>query len=323
MPRAYKPHNQLTTDEEFLKLWEELKSPKKIALAIGCDLTAVFRRRRSLEARYGLDLTANSETPMIERHSARVNVPVENGIVLVFSDAHFWDNNPSTAYKALIKFIDELKPKSVICNGDAFDGANVSRHGRIGFLENRPTVHQELDACKAMLGGIEDACKKIKPSPFLTWTLGNHDSRFETLLAAVAPQYEKIHGFHLKDHFPAWKPCWATWVNDVCIKHRWKGGVHATHNNTMGAGVSMVTGHLHSLKVAAYTDYTGTRYGVDTGTLAEIDGEQFVHYTEDNPKNWRSGFAVLSFHKGRLLPPELVEVIGDGLIAFRGQAYEV
>ena len=60
MPRANTPHNQLTTDEEFLKLWKDLKSPKKIALAIGCDLTAVFRRRRSLEARYGIDLTANS-----------------------------------------------------------------------------------------------------------------------------------------------------------------------------------------------------------------------------------------------------------------------
>jgi hypothetical protein len=112
-------------------------------------------------------------------------------------------------------------------------------------------------------------------------------------------------------------------VNDVCIKHRWKGGVHATHNNTLGAGTSIVTGHLHSLKVSAYTDYNGTRYGVDTGTLAEIDGDMFMNYTEDNPKNWRSGFAVLSFHKGKLLPPELVEVIEDGMVAFRGQVYEV
>jgi len=49
----------------------------------------------------------------------------------------------------------------------------------------------------------------------------------------------------------------------------------------------------------------------------------FMNYTEDNPKNWRSGFAVLSFWKGKLLPPELVEVIGDDIVAFRGKAYEV
>jgi hypothetical protein len=323
MPRANTPNNQITTDDEFIKLWRELKSPKKVRDAIGCDLTAVYRRRRSLEARYGLDLNADQDKPLIERHSARINVPIENGIAIVFSDAHFWDNNPSTAYRALIKFIKDLKPAAIIANGDVFDGASISRHGRIGFLEHRPSVIDELNACKAMMDGIEAAAKEVKPSPFLTWTLGNHDSRFETYLAAVAPEYEFVNGFHLKDHFPAWRPCWATWINDVCIKHRWKGGVHATHNNTLGSGVSMVTGHLHSLKVSGYTDYTGTRYGVDTGTLAEIDGDQFLNYTEDNPKNWRSGFAVLSFWKGKLLPPELVEVIGDGIVAFRGKAYEI
>ena len=323
MAKPNTPANQLTTDEEFIKLWKELKSPMKVRNAIGCDLTAVYRRRRRLEARYGIDLNADQDKPLIERHSARINVPIIDGVAIVFSDAHFWDNNPTTAYRALIKFIAELKPMLIVANGDVFDGASISRHGRIGFLEHRPSVIDELNACKAMMDGIEAAAKTVKPTPFLTWTLGNHDSRFETYLAAVAPEYEFVNGFHLKDHFPAWKPCWATWVNDVCIKHRWKGGVHATHNNTMGAGTSMVTGHLHSLKVSAYTDYTGTRYGVDTGTLADIDGDQFLNYTEDNPKNWRSGFAVLSFHKGKLLPPELVEVIDDGIVAFRGKAYEV
>ena len=314
---------QIVTDDEFIKLWSELKSCQKISNKTGISIRAVQMRRRAMEGRYGLDLLANQDKPFIERHSARINVPIENGIAIVFSDAHFWDNNPSTAYRALIKFIKELKPTSIIANGDVFDGASISRHGRIGFLEHRPSVIDELNACKTMMDGIEAAAKEVKPSPFLTWTLGNHDSRFETYLAAVAPEYEFVNGFHLKDHFPAWRPCWATWINDVCVKHRWKGGVHATHNNTMGAGTSMVTGHLHSLKVAAYTDYTGTRYGVDTGTLAEIDGDQFLNYTEDNPKNWRSGFAVLSFWKGKLLPPELVEVIGDGIVAFRGKAYEV
>jgi hypothetical protein len=294
-----------------------------MSLATGVPLRLIYSRRRRLEAKHGTEMKARTEKPFIEKHSARVNVPIEDGIAIVFSDAHFWDLTPSTAYRALTLFIEKLKPQLIVCNGDAFDGASISRHGRIGFLENRPTVIDELKACKAMLGNIEDIAKKVKPTPVLTWTLGNHDARFETYLAAVAPQFEFVDGFHLKDHFPAWRPCWATWVNDVCIKHRWKGGVHATHNNTLGAGTSIVTGHLHSLKVSAYTDYNGTRYGVDTGTLAEIDGDMFMNYTEDNPKNWRSGFAVLTFHKGKLLPPELVEVIEDGVVAFRGEAFEV
>lgn len=313
---------KILSDEEFITLWGEFKSCQKISNKTGIGIRAIQLRRRAVEARHGISLTISDEKPFIERHSARINLSIKDGIVIVFSDAHFWNLDESTAFKALIHFIPKLKPKAVIANGDVFDGASISRHGRIGFLEHRPTVIEELKACQAMLGKIEDACNLVKPSPTLTWTLGNHDSRFETYLAAVAPQYEFIDGFHLKDHFPKWKPCWATWINNVCIKHRWKGGIHATHNNTLGAGTSIVTGHLHSLKVTPYTDYTGTRYGVDTGTLAEVEGDQFLNYTEDNPKNWRSGFAVLTFKNGRLLPPELVEVIDDGLVAFRGEVYE-
>lgn len=93
-------------------------------------------------------------------------------------------------------------------------------------------------------------------------------------------------------------------------------------HNDLKSGASIVTGHLHSLKVTPWTDYTGTRYGVDTGTLADIDGSQF-EYTEDNPKNWRSGFAVLTFHNGKLMPPELCEVTGDGQAWFRGEILSV
>jgi hypothetical protein len=56
---------------------------------------------------------------------------------------------------------------------------------------------------------------------------------------------------------------------------------------------------------------------VDTGTLAEPYGPQFG-YTEANPVNWCSGFAVLTYKDGKLLPPELCEVI-EGKAYFRGE----
>jgi len=102
-----------------------------------------------------------------------------------------------------------------------------------------------------------------------------------------------------------------------------KGGVHATHNNAVTSGKTIVTGHLHSLKVTPFSDYNGERFGVDTGTLADPDGPQFVDYLEDNPTNWRSGFAVLTFHNGRLLWPELVHAMAPDLIQFRGQVINV
>jgi hypothetical protein len=132
-----------------------------------------------------------------------------------------------------------------------------------------------------------------------------------------------MKGIHLRDHFPNWEPGWSCWVNDVVVKHRFKGGIHATHNNAVTSGKHMVTGHLHSAKVTPWTDYNGTRYGVDTGCLADPDHRAFVDYTEDNPKNWRSAFALLTFHKGRLLMPELVQVFDDKHVEFRGEVIKV
>jgi hypothetical protein len=177
-----------------------------------------------------------------------------------------------------------------------------------------------LTACVERLGEIESAANGAK----LFWPLGNHDARFETRLAQAAPQYEGVRGFHLKDHFPAWAPCWSVWINDdVVVKHKFKNGIHATHNNTMWGGKTIVTGHLHSLKVTPLTDYTQTRWGVDTGTLAEPGGPQFVNYTEDNPTNWRSGFAVLTFRDGELLDPELCRVRKFDEVVFRGMVLDV
>jgi hypothetical protein len=115
----------------------------------------------------------------------------------------------------------------------------------------------------------------------------------------------------------------STWVTkDLIVKHRYKGGVHATHNNTASSGKSIVTGHLHSLKVTPYADYNGNRFGVDTGTLAETDGPQF-DYAEENPQNHRSGFAVLTLKDGELLWPELVHKWKSGQVEFRGQVIDV
>jgi hypothetical protein len=311
----------ILTDNEFIELWKKHQSPAKISLISGVSVRSVYQRRRSVETKHNIILSVSEHlAPVIERHSHKINFDIDNGTVIVFSDAHFWDEEPNTAYRALIHFIKELNPKLIVANGDIFDGATNSRHASIGW-EKKPSLIQELKACKTMMDGVVNSAIK---GTQLTWCIGNHDSRFETYLAANAPQYQEVEGFTLKDHFPEWRMCWATWINGhTVIKHRWKGGIHATHNNTVNSGVSIVTGHLHSLKVTPFTDYTGTRYGVDTGCLADTDGNQFVNYLETNPTNWRSGFAVLNFDNGKLLPPELVQVIDEGVVAFRGKSHEV
>jgi hypothetical protein len=309
------------SDKDFLDAWEKHKSPVALANLFNISERRVHSRRRALENRLNIKLTAEKIEPHIKK--ARHNAGMTDGIVLVFSDAHFWPGIRSTAFKGLLWAIERLKPHVIINNGDAFDGANISRYPRIGWT-HQPSVKQELEACQEALGEIETASHKARHHTQLIWPLGNHDSRFETKLAQSASEFEGVQGTALKDHFPKWHPCWSCWLTDnVIVKHRYKGGIHATHQNTQSAGISIITGHLHSLKCTPYSDYRGTRFGVDTGTLAEIDGPQFMDYLEDSPVNWRSGFAVLTFKDSKMLWPELVSKHEDGIIDFRGQLIDV
>ena len=82
----------------------------------------------------------------------------------------------------------------------------------------------------------------------------------------------------------------------------------------------MCTGHLHRLQATLFTDYKGTRWGIDTGTLAEIDGDH-MHYGEDNPMNHCSGFAVLTIVDHELIYPEFCSVHNERAF-FRGKLIE-
>jgi hypothetical protein len=309
------------TDEEWIASWNKIGSPEEFAKTHKISIRNVYGRRRNLENKLGIQLpTFASQNPAYLKKvdqtpgHARRGTDMEKGRVVVFSDAHFWPGEVTTAYKALLMIIKEFAPQVVVANGDIFDGSQASRHARIGW-ENTPSVKEELESCIEMMAGIE----KVSKGAELIWTLGNHDSRFETFLSSQTSMYEGVSGFTLKDHFPLWKPCWSYWVNeDTCIKHRWKGSFGAGRSNALNSGVNMVTGHTHNLAVQPLTDYNGTRYGVQTGCLADPNGEQFMAYTEDSPKDWRSGFALLSWERGRLMLPELIQVCGEDEFEFRG-----
>ena len=314
-------------DRDFIAMYEDLaRGPAYIARTTKTALSSVKRRRQHLEQKLGRAIQAKGPwaKPRGEFGAAlapgRIQLKLYDGVVLVASDAHYWPGDISTAHRAFVRFCRRMRPKIVVMNGDVLDGSTISRHAPIGW-ESRPSLIQEIEACQERLGEIV----KASPGAQYVWPLGNHDARFESRIAAVAPEYAKVKGVHLSDHFGAeWQPCWSCFVNDdVVVKHRFKSGIHAPHNNTMWAGRSIVTGHLHSLKVQPISDYNGTRWGVDTGTLADPYGKQFSDYTEDNPRSWRSGFAILTFKDGRLLWPEVCHVVEPGVVDFRGQLIEV
>lgn len=258
---------------------------------------------------------------MPTQSDGRINVPLKDGTAIIASDAHYWPSKPSTAHRAFVAFAEELQPDVIIFNGDVIDAATISRHPPIGW-DSHPSVKEELDVAQERLQEVEAASSRSR----LIWTLGNHDARFETRLASVASEYKGVYGVHLKDHFPQWEPAWSVDLGGnkgAMIKHRWKGGQHAAYNNTVASGRSILTGHLHRLAVIPFTDYTGTRFGVEGGMLSEVRGPQFLGYTEDNPLNWQSGFVILTFREGRLMMPETVRVVKPGVVEWRGEEYNV
>ena len=322
-------HSEMLNDTDFIELIKTV-GLRETARKIGVSIRNVNRRRRNLELAhkivihppYRVGKTGNpSPTRDLEEHSARQHIKVTDGNVLIGSDSHYWPGIISTAHRAFVHFNKELKPKYVIKNGDEMDFPSVSRHAPI-MWEKRPSVVMEIEAAQDRLHEVTEANKNAK----YFWTFGNHDALFETRLATLMPELARVKGVHLKDHFPRWKPCWSVWINDdVVVKHRWANGIHAVYNNTLKSGKSIITGHLHSLKVTPWSDYNGTRFGVDCGTMAHPYGPQFKNYTEDNARNWRSGFVVLTFAGGKLLWPEVCHVIDEieGLVEFRGKVYKV
>ena len=311
-------------DEDFIELWNKHQSGTILAKVLDIDLRTLMRRRSRLEKKYNIKLEAKekpSQRLTIPENKVRTNLSMEDGLIIVGSDCHYWPGYVSTAHRAFVHLIKKLKPNGIVLNGDIMDNATISQHNRIGW-DKTPTVKEELEEVQARLGDIE----KVRPAgTFMHRTIGNHDLRFDGKLSNVLGQYEGIAGMALADHLPGWTYSWSLMVNNTCmIKHRWHNGQHGVFNNTLKSGVSMVTGHLHSLKVTPWSDYTGDRYGIDTGTMSAIGGDKYI-YTEDAPVNWRSGFAILTFRDGELMPPELVQVISedDGLVFFRGEVIKV
>lgn len=312
------------TDEQVMALITK-KGVMATARELEIDIAGLNRRRRRIEDRLNVVIqppTRGGHVQQLDQHPAAIQLGLQDGVVLVASDAHYWPGIHSTAHRAFVRFCERMNPKVVVMNGDAYDGARVSRwpDGSWQDMGNKPSVIQELEATQSSLEEI----RKASPKSRHLFPLGNHDARWEMRLIQQVPEYAGVHGTKLKDHIKDWEPCWAVLVNqDTVIKHRYKGGIHATHNNAMWSGRTMVTGHLHSLKVTPLTDYNGTRFGIDCGTLADPYGPQFFNYTELNPLNWRSGFAVLTFNKGKLLWPEVVFVSGPNTIQWRGEEIRI
>jgi len=260
------------------------------------------------------------------------SLEIDEGHVVILSDCHYRPDEPaSTAHLAAVeltsRFAEAGTLQAVILNGDAADFPKISKHQRIMWVP-QPSVADELAVLHqrmaeiALVAGLDTE---------MILTIGNHDARRDTFLSQHAAAYEGVKGFALRDHIdPVWEMAWQVEINgsgpdSVLVKHRHRSGATATRANLSAAGRSIVTSHTHQPGVWRTSHGPRHLYGVDTGCIAALNSRAFVGYTEmaaaAGMSNWASGFAVLTFAGGRLLPPELVLVLDEdaGLVAFRGE----
>ena len=320
------------SDAQLIESWRRHYSPTLVAQEVGINARNVQARKKIIEARYGIRLPVidprrpkyDQSSLLISHDRAEAQMEIIDGTVIVSGDQHFWPGSVPVMHRAYVYLAKKLKPTLCVWNGDAFDGASISRFPSIGW-ESKPSVRQELDCVHERSHEVRKAC----PGAKFVWNLGNHDLRFETRLAAVAHEYRDVQGIHLKDHFPEWIPAWFVTINaglpsHTEIRHREKGGIHAGYNNTKDTGVTMVTGHDHRAEVVAYDDRRGRRYGVRHGMGADSARDpQFLNYLEARKPNWQSAVAVLNYRNGQLLMPELAMRWGDNSFEFRGEIIEV
>lgn len=322
MPKA------VVNDAEFIELWKTFNSPVELAKHLGIDVRAVYSRRDRIEQRRGILLPSLGNKAL--KHdggvaaaimSARRDVnrlKLQDGVVIVGSDAHYSPGVVPIAHKALCNVIVELgsQVKAVVLNGDLLDGGSISRHPRIRWSKP-PNVKEELEAVIARTTEIEQA---VTPGTHLLRTYGNHCARFESRLSAMVPQYEGVAGFTLRDHLPKWADSDRIDVNeDMVILHDWHSGLHSGWNDVLKGGCHTVTGHTHELGTKAHKGFKGLHYGIKTGMLADEHQQEFDYRLGKPGMNWQSGFAVLTWVNGMLLHPEFCSVRDDGNAYFRGR----
>ena len=164
------------SDEDFIATWQKYQSGLQVSKALGVSVRGIMQRRRSIESRYGLRLLAidrrGDAGPIISEDRAEIKLTVENGVVMVGGDAHYWPGTVPTLHRAFVHLCKKLKPVAAINNGDAFDGSTVSRFPDIGH-ESKPSVSQEIENLKDRL----DEIIKVTPGALHPWKIGRASCR--------------------------------------------------------------------------------------------------------------------------------------------------
>jgi hypothetical protein len=313
------------SDSVIANTMRTLKSPAKVSKELNMSERQVYKRLKVIEGRTGEAFKVDSHT-VLKREKYQpeydsLELTVKDSVMVMYSDAHFWPGLESCANRALLKLLPEIRPNWVWDLGDSLDAASISRHLPSGWTD-MPKLAAELEAMLVAKRKIKEVSKGASHAMIHS----NHAARFDKYFATYASESKGIRGTRLRDHIE--EPVYLRVIinGHTLLIHGMRYGIHAQYNNVQMAHISTISGHLHAQQVRPRTTLskvnggTNTIYGVDVGTLASVDGPQF-DYRLGTPSDWRSGFAVITFKDGILMPPEFCTVIDEDkeLVFFRGK----
>lgn len=321
MPTGDNQPGKLCSDETFIELIRAI-GKAEYARRYRCSERNVYKRIEHLEAKLKIRIVGpNQKYAPTKIYPGRLELEILNQSVMIGGDFHIWPGPESTALRSFKRLIAETKPAAVILNGDVMDCPQISKHPPMGW-ENIPALHEELEAAQDHLNDIAKAAGKARK----IWLLGNHDQRFERRIATVAPEFKKVKGVHLADHFGLWEKGWSCLINGrvaggaTMVKHiPVSMGENSLLLRIRKSGISVINNHAHAQNSAQLSDYRPfDLYGTDAGMIADKEHPAF-EYSQDSPKNWRSGFVEQSYRDGLHLPPQLATKYDDDHMHFKGQ----
>lgn len=317
------------SDKVLTDTMRALKSPIKVAKELNLGERQVYKRLAAIEKATGESFKVESVTvqrrELYQPEYDSLELKVVDSVMVMYSDAHFWPGLDSCANRALLKLLPEIKPNWVWDLGDSLDAASISRHPPSGWTD-MPKLAVELEAMLMAKRKI----KAVSKGATHAMIHSNHAARFDKYFAMHASEAKGVRGTRLRDHIE--EPVYLRVIinGHTLLIHGMRYGIHAQYNNVQMAHISTISGHLHAQQYRPRTTLsrvnggTNTIYGVDVGTLAAVDGPQF-DYRSGMPSDWRSGFSVITFKDGILMPPEFCTVIDEDkeLVFFRGKAVDL
>tara|TARA_R100000655_G_scaffold40580_2_gene76317 strand:- start:13353 stop:14378 length:1026 start_codon:yes stop_codon:yes gene_type:complete len=341
MPSTNASSISLNTAHQIVRAWHlpQMTCQKDVFeyLGMSTDSGTMTFYRQQAEELTGKTLLPHKNKYNYVTRTERANLPPQTNIIsvskhpycmVVFSDAHF-EGDETISYKILLKVLKDLtfnrELKCLVANGDIMDLSILSTFAKY-HTEIRPeerTVQQEILDSQKQLNKIQKIVNGAKYPIVQLATFGNHETRISKSAMAWGRAFKDFESFKIQNIFPDWSWSMSHLLDDtVMLKHRMRGGIHTAYQNSMRAGLHVVTGHTHQLNYRTFNTYTSSAMAIQTGHLSEA----YHPYLEDNIANdWNNGFVVITVDpKEKTVHPEFVQVSNIHRSAyFRGKRYRV